>query len=68
MLADALEHLDCAHAREGVPADADVGLHDRVSQPELEGIEPELDRELVQERLEREGGGRSARDRGTRRT
>ena len=68
MLADALEHLDRAHARERVPADADVVLDDGVSQSELERIEAELRSELVQQRLEREGRGRSARARGTHRT
>ncbi len=38
----------------------DVALDDRVLQPHLDRVEPELLRELVQERLEREGRRRRA--------
>ena len=61
MLAHALEHVDRADRRERAAADADVALDDRVLQPQLERVELELVRELVEQRLEREGRGRGAR-------
>ena len=61
VLAQALEHLDGADRRERVPADADVALDDRVLQAQLDRVEVELLRQLVEQRLEREGGGRRAR-------
>ena len=58
MLAHPLEDLDRADDGEGAAADADVALDDGVLQAQLERVDAQLDRQLVQERLEREGGGR----------
>ena len=60
VLADPLEDLDGADGRVRAAADADVTLDDRVLQPHLDRVELELSRELVEERLEREGGRRRA--------
>ena len=61
VLAKPLEDLDRADRRERVAADADVALDDGVLQPQLDRVELERLRELVEERLERERGGRRAR-------
>jgi hypothetical protein len=61
VVTDALEHLDGADRRERVAADSDVPLDDGVLEPHLDRIEPELLCELVEERLDREGGRRRAR-------
>ncbi len=61
VFADALEHLSPADDGVGIAADADVTLDRGVPDPQLDGVEVELRGDLVEERLERERGGRCAR-------
>src|SRR4029453_9219646 len=60
VLADPLEHVDHSDDRERVAADAAISFDYCVVQAHLDRVEPELPGELVEQRLQCEGGGRGS--------